>query len=360
MGDQSDDPTRPPKYGGPRDRQRTHPAGRLVDGRLRSKGEARSATDRPRDPPRGERPSADRAGRESDAASAPRGPRYGSVPSRRRGPTSDVGSEPRPRDRRSPFDAPVDDDLLEAFAVLDLETEAEKRVYRYVERRGVTSDDEIHERIDLPTEEVAIAIQRLVQQDYLEADDGTFRVARDAELERTYRLAGVDVTIRPAGQEDLADLVELIRVVTDDRTYVVAESVAAQLAAEGTVIRDAGHHSRLFFVATVNDGRTDDAPLVGWVHLTLPGVEYLDHAAELTVGVRPDFRRCGIGGRLARVALGWAAANGYRKVYQSLPGTNRAAIDFLRNHGWVVEAVRPDHYRIDGRFVDEVMMAVRL
>ncbi|WP_276300191.1 GNAT family N-acetyltransferase [Halorussus lipolyticus] len=332
MNDQSDDPTRLPKYGGPRDRQRTGPAWRRSDG-----------------PPRATR------------------------------------SEPRPRGGASAFESPVEDDLLEAFAVLDFETEAQKRVYRYVERQGVASDDEIHERIDLPTEEVAIAIQWLVQHGYLEADAGTFRVAHGTEVERTYRLGGLDVTIRPARQEDLAGLVGLIRTVTDDRTYVVAESVAAQLASEETVIRDTDTRSRLFFVATVEDravgdgemgdrttgngltgdrptgnGRTSDSQLVGWAHLTLPRIEYLDHTAELTVGVRPDFRRRGIGSRLSGIAVAWAAANGYRKVYQSLPGTNRAAIDFLRNHGWRVEAVRPDHYRIDGEFVDEVMMAVEL
>jgi ribosomal protein S18 acetylase RimI-like enzyme len=305
MNDQSDETDRPPKYGGPRDRQRMRPGRRRSD-------------DRPH-----------------------------------------TGAETRPHREASAFESPVDD-LLEAFAVLDFDTEAQKRVYRYVERRGVASDDEIHERIDFPTEEVAIAIQWLVQQDYLEADDGTFRVAHGTGGEKTYRLGGTDVTIRPARQEDLADLVDLIRDVTDDRTYVVAESVAAQLVAEETVIRDTDAHSRLFFVATVDDGPVGNPQLVGWAHLTLPSIEYLDHTAELTVGVRPDFRRRGIGTRLSGIAVAWAAANGYGKVYQNLPETNRAAIDFLRNHGWRIEATRPDHYRIDGEFVDEAMMAVRL
>lgn len=370
MSDQSDESARPPKYGGPRDRQRTRPARQRSDARPQTGEEVRSEVEREARPvtdPRDdlhwqERPSADRTGLEADAASGrtgPRGRRYGSAPPRGDR-TYSVGSEVRPRGRPSGVESPVDDDLLEAFAVLDFETEAQKRVYRYVERQGVASDDEIHERIGLSTEEVAIAIQWLVQHGYLEADNGTFRLARDTKFERTYRLGGLDVTIRPARQEDLADLVDLIRDVTDERNYVVAESVAAQLIAEETVICQTNTLSRLFFVATVDDGPADNSSLVGWVHLTLPEIEYLDHTAELTVGVRPDFRRRGIGSRLLGIAVAWAAANGYRKVYQSLPGTNRAAIDFLRNHGWTVEAIRPDQYRIDGEFVDEVMMAVTL
>jgi ribosomal protein S18 acetylase RimI-like enzyme len=309
MNDQPDDPNRPPKYGGPRDRQRTRPPRRRSDDRPQTNTQVHSATDSPREGP-------------------------------------------------SALESPIDDDLLEAFAVLDFETEAQKRVYRYVEQQGIVSDNAVHENIDLPTEDLAIAIQRLVQRRYLEADDGTLRVTHDTDVEKTYRLCGIDVTIRPARQDDLADLVGLIRAVTDDRTYVVAESVAAQLVAEETVIRHTDTRSRLFFVATVDDETTGDSQLVGWTHLTLPGIQYLDHTAELTVGVRPDFRRRSIGSRLSRVALAWAAANGYRKVYQSLPGTNRPAIDFLDAHGWTVEAVRADHYHIDGEFVDEVMMAV--
>lgn len=78
------------------------------------------------------------------------------------------------------------------------------------------------------------------------------------------------------------------------------------------------------------------------------------------MGVHPDFRRRGIGSRLSRIALVWAAANGYKKIYQSLPATNGPAIDCLRKHDWVVEAVRPGQYRIDGEFVDKVMMVVTL
>ncbi|WP_168216305.1 GNAT family N-acetyltransferase [Halorussus halobius] len=200
----------------------------------------------------------------------------------------------------------------------------------------------------MPIESLALAIQWLVQHGYLESDAGTLQVARTTEVEKTYRLGDIDVTFRPARQEDLTDLVERIRAVTDDQTYVVAESVAAQLASEGTVIRDTDIRSRLFFIATVDRGSSGDARLVGWTHLALPRIEYLDHMAELTTGLRPDFRRRDIGSRLVRIAVARAAANGYHKVYQSLPGTSQAAIDFLGRHGWRVEAVRPDHYRFGG------------
>jgi RimJ/RimL family protein N-acetyltransferase len=61
-----------------------------------------------------------------------------------------------------------------------------------------------------------------------------------------------------------------------------------------------------------------------------------------------------------RRALSWAEEEGFHKVYNSIPATNRAGIEFLEDHGWNTEAIRRDHYRIDGEFVDEVMMALVL
>ena len=370
MSDQPTDRNRPPKYGGPRNQTRNSPDAPhhdrgdwpqpLRDDQSEPRNRPSShSRDRPHRPP-------DRERRDSPSK------RYGEAYQRQRTrtlserhPASDP-REPRPPERTPPFEWAVDEEFLEAFEALEFESDAQKRVYRYVERQGLASAAEVRSHVDLPEDHLSEAIRRLEQKDYLDARDGTLRVAHNTDIEREYAVGGVDVTIRPARQEDLADLVALIRTVTDERTYVVAESVAAQLSYEETVIRHTDVHSRMFFVATVgDDGRGDpevspDSRIVGWAHLTLPELEHLDHTAELTVGVRDDFRRRGIGSHLMGVAFAWAATNDYHRIYQSLPGTNRAAIDFLRAHGWTTEAVLPDHYRIDGEFVDEVTMAVTL
>jgi len=43
-----------------------------------------------------------------------------------------------------------------------------------------------------------------------------------------------------------------------------------------------------------------------------------------------------------------------------VPSTNEEAISFLEMHDWETEAVREDHYKLNGHYVDEVMMAVDL
>jgi GNAT superfamily N-acetyltransferase len=157
-----------------------------------------------------------------------------------------------------------------------------------------------------------------------------------------------------------------MREVTDERSYVVAESVAEQVAYEESVEQHTHASSRRFFVATVDEDGTDAAgrdlgdDVVGWAHLALPEVETVAHTAELTVGVVGPYRRMGVGSALLERALDCAAAQGRHRVSQSLPATNRAAIGFLQTHGWRVEAVRENRYRIDGSLVDEVMLGIVL
>jgi ribosomal protein S18 acetylase RimI-like enzyme len=77
----------------------------------------------------------------------------------------------------------------------------------------------------------------------------------------------------------------------------------------------------------------------------------------LTVGVREAYRQQGVGSQLLGRGLDWAEANGYQKVYNSVPMTNDEALSFLEAHGWETEGIRRDHYTIEDELVDEVMMA---
>jgi ribosomal protein S18 acetylase RimI-like enzyme len=110
----------------------------------------------------------------------------------------------------------------------------------------------------------------------------------------------------------------------------------------------------MFFVATVGD------EVVGWVHLAGSELAKLSHTAKLTVGVIEAYRSHGIGSHLLERGLEWATSRGYEKLYNSVPSTNEAAIEFLEARDWEVEARRADHYRLGDDYVDEVMMARRL
>ncbi|WP_339104920.1 GNAT family N-acetyltransferase [Haloterrigena salinisoli] len=251
--------------------------------------------------------------------------------------------------------------LTEPIAI---EGDEREQIYEYVETHGAVARVRAREELfpeDPPgdpqyTRAFRHNVAILKRDGYLEEDDdGTLRIAIDVEDEREeFSIEDVDVTIRPARQEDLSGIVGAMRRLVEGMTYIEAETVADELDHENVLLRHNEFESRMFFVATVDD------EVVGWAHLHVPNLAKLSHTAELTVGVLEEYRGMGIGSELLDRALEWARSQGHEKVYQSVPSSNEAAIEFFEDRGWVIEAVREDHYKLEDEYIDEVMMAIEL
>ncbi len=240
---------------------------------------------------------------------------------------------------------------MDAIERPTFESDASRRLYEYVERNGTVKRNALRDHVELSAEEFGTHLEKLKTRGYLEEEGGTLQIALEFGAIEEYETDGLHFTVRPARQTDFEGLVETIRDVTAEETYVVAETIAEQLLYEQAVTRHNTVESRVFFVATV------DGEVVGWTHLDCPQVDQVQEVARQTVGVREAYRGKGIGSKLLQRGLEWAEANGYRKVYNSVPMTNDRALEFLTDHGWDTEAIRRDHYTIDGEYVDEVMMA---
>ncbi|MDQ2052489.1 GNAT family N-acetyltransferase [Natronolimnohabitans sp. A-GB9] len=229
-----------------------------------------------------------------------------------------------------------------------------KAIYEYVERHGAVDPDDAQSELDIEPSGFRHHVAILKRDGRLEGEDGKLRVTIDAGAEEEYVSEDLEFHIRPARQEDLSGVVGAIRQVAEEKTYIEAESVADEIDHEEALLRHNDLEARMFFVATVDDD------VVGWVHLYAPELEKLSHTAELTVGVLEEYRGHGLGSHLLARGLEWAGANGYERVYQSVPASNEDAIAFLEKHGWETEAIRKDHYKLNGHHVDEVMMAIEL
>ncbi|WP_115862647.1 GNAT family N-acetyltransferase [Halorussus litoreus] len=254
---------------------------------------------------------------------------------------------------------------------LEFGHEDRKRIYEHIESHGEVDAERVRERLHVDPGGFRHHVAILKRDGYIEEQEGKLRAAFEEGAAEEYQTEAVDFTIRPARQEDLSGIVGAIRRVAEQGSYIVAESVADEVDHDEALLRNNELESRMFFVATVGNGEAYDASetstgsspgdeVVGWVHLHAPELAKLAHTAELTVGVLEDYRGNGIGSHLLERGLEWAASNHAEKVYQSVPSTNDDAIAFLEGHGWETEAVREDHYKIDGEYVDEVMMAVDL
>jgi len=230
------------------------------------------------------------------------------------------------------------------------ETNAAKEVYQYVERHGTAARHRVLKATKLDRDQFEQTLETLLAKGYLTDDGGVLSLALDVGSIETHTTGAYTYTIRPARSADFEGLVDTIRVVSAESDYVVAESVAEQLLYEDAVIRHNTVRSRVFFVAAV------EGAVVGWCHLDLPQLDTVRETAHLTVGVDPDYHGNGIGSQLLERGTDWARANGYRKLYNTVPAVAEGALSFLESHGWHTEGIRRNHYTLGDEAVDEVMM----
>jgi L-amino acid N-acyltransferase YncA len=229
-----------------------------------------------------------------------------------------------------------------------------KDIYEYVESHGATEPETVRRRLEMEPRAFGHHVAILERDRVLDERDGRLRIAFEGGAEEEFEADDIEFTIRQAREEDLTGLVGAIREAIGSGEHVKAESVADIVDSEGVLLRHNTIQSRMFFVATVND------EVVGWVHLKHRELEKLSHTAELTLGVLEQYQEHGIGSHLLERGMEWAQSQGFEKIYNSIPSSNERAMDFFGSRGFEVEATREDHYKLDGEYIDEVMMARKL
>jgi len=237
---------------------------------------------------------------------------------------------------------------------IEIDNRDRRDIYDHIERAGTVEYDDACRVLGMNRNEFGHHVAVLRRDGVIARDGDELRVAFDGESERTTVDDGIDVTIRQAEEDDLSGLVGSIRQALDGRSYIEGESVADIVESENVLLRHNDLEKRVFFVATVH------GDVVGWLHIDAPKIEKLAHTAELTLGLVEEYRGHGIGTKLHDKGVDWALENGFEKLYNSVPSSNEGGIAFLEGHGWETEAVRERHYRVDGEYVDEVMLSKAL
>ncbi len=99
--------------------------------------------------------------------------------------------------------------------------------------------------------------------------------------------------------------------------------------------------------------------VVGWVKLMPPtSLDSNAHVQQLQgLGVHPEARGEGTARLLVSAALDLARARAAHKVCLRVLSTNTPAQTLYRSAGFVVEGVLVSEFFLDGRYVDDVLMA---
>jgi ribosomal protein S18 acetylase RimI-like enzyme len=106
----------------------------------------------------------------------------------------------------------------------------------------------------------------------------------------------------------------------------------------------------------------DDGSVAGYVALGTPTALDSNRHVVLIRGlaVAPSAQRRGVGRALLAAAEAAARERGARKITLRVLGTNPGAQALYEAYGFVVEGVQRGEFLLDGRYVDDVLMALDL
>jgi ribosomal protein S18 acetylase RimI-like enzyme len=171
-------------------------------------------------------------------------------------------------------------------------------------------------------------------------------------LEKVVIKDGRTIQLRPAAEEDAAQLVRAVDSVAREGLYFLRSRFDVDLEKERTSIAEAREKGNLQLLALL------DGKLVGWVTLFRGRAEFLQHTTELGMGVIQGFRGIGIGAALMDYALKWAAQQGFEKVNLGVRAGNERARALYRKFGFVEEGYRVREIKdLEGCYHDTVEMA---
>jgi ribosomal protein S18 acetylase RimI-like enzyme len=102
-----------------------------------------------------------------------------------------------------------------------------------------------------------------------------------------------------------------------------------------------------------------DGEVAGYVRLgRATPLEASDHVLMVTgISVDPERRSLGVGRALIDAAAAEASARGARRLTLRVLGPNTAARRLYESAGFVVEGIQREEFFLDGKYVDDVLMA---
>ena len=108
----------------------------------------------------------------------------------------------------------------------------------------------------------------------------------------------------------------------------------------------------LQFVALVGDR------VVGWCDIVRGRHDALRHSGTLAIGVVPEYRGRGIGRELMERAIATAWKRRLTRIELTVRADNRAAIALYKDMGFKTEGTHRNAVRVDGKYFDQLAMAL--
>jgi RimJ/RimL family protein N-acetyltransferase len=163
---------------------------------------------------------------------------------------------------------------------------------------------------------------------------------------------GISVIIREAEVKDAEGIINTINSVGAEKVFIFTERFSHDVEWEQAFIQEHVKEKKdyLLAVAEVN------GKIVGVCYVHQGSSPKDSHVAELGLNVIKSFRKTGIGTAMMIYMIDWAKNRGARKLCLGVFSTNQQAINLYKKFNFRVEGTRKKQYKINGKYVDEVIM----
>lgn len=157
-----------------------------------------------------------------------------------------------------------------------------------------------------------------------------------------------DFIIRKAKVSDAAGIIECMQSVMDEKVYMVSDYYLYSEKGEREMIKSP---SDLNLVLEFK------GKIIGLLKVQRGYYRKTFHTGVLTIAIEKEFRNMGFGKKMMELALRWARDVGIEKLSLEVFSTNENAISLYRSMGFQIEGVRKKHFKINGEYVDDILMA---
>lgn len=156
--------------------------------------------------------------------------------------------------------------------------------------------------------------------------------------------------IRPSQMGDTKAIVEAINAVTVEDKWFMSGGFIPTPPWQRALYESEDNSNYLLLVAEDPEG------IIGWCRVFPYEFGTSRHVADLGIGLLPAWRNQGIGTALVSEAIQWAVEQCFEKLTLSVFATNSRASHVFEKVGFVRTGIRYKQFRMNGEYVDEVLM----
>lgn len=158
--------------------------------------------------------------------------------------------------------------------------------------------------------------------------------------------------VRNALRTDAQGIINILNPIIETGRYTSLDTTFSLQEEEAFI--EAFPKRGIFHVATHPEtglvvGFQDVEPIANYTHA-------FDHVGTMGTFVHADYRKQGVASALFAASFGAARSKGYEKIFTFVRGDNERALSTYLNQGFQVIGTAKKHAKVQGNYIDEILI----